>query len=334
MDKKILAELLEDIRQVNIAIIGDFCLDVYWHADMTRSELSRETPHFPLPVVRERFSCGAAGNVAANAKALCPSSVLAVGVVGEDWRGYVLKEEFAKLGIDFDLMTSCPDRFTGAYCKPLKSGISSTVYEAPRLDFSSYSPLSMQQQAELMQRVRTAVSRADVIAVSDQLEYGVVTPLIRELLIKEASSGKLIIADSRSNISSFCNMWIKPNELEAYRAVYGETESEACDYCEIAKKLGQKTNGRVIQTLGDKGSIIFSNNEITKIKPVPVEGEIDICGAGDSFLAAFSLAMATGVGEIVSAEFASMAAAVTIRKIGTTGTASAAELISLNDSLA
>ena len=34
---------------------GDGCLDVYWHADMTRSELSRETPHHNLPVVQEVF---------------------------------------------------------------------------------------------------------------------------------------------------------------------------------------------------------------------------------------------------------------------------------------
>ena len=48
-----------------IGIVGDFCMDVYWHADMTRSLLSRETPRFPLPVVREEFFGGAAANVAA-----------------------------------------------------------------------------------------------------------------------------------------------------------------------------------------------------------------------------------------------------------------------------
>ena len=58
-----------------IGVIGDFCLDVYWHADMTKSELSRETPHFPLPIVQERLSPGGAGNVVANLLALKPKKV-------------------------------------------------------------------------------------------------------------------------------------------------------------------------------------------------------------------------------------------------------------------
>ena len=62
--------LLEKISKVKIGILGDLCLDVYWHADMRQSELSRETPHYPLPVVEERFSLGGAANVCANAAAL------------------------------------------------------------------------------------------------------------------------------------------------------------------------------------------------------------------------------------------------------------------------
>ena len=60
-------DLLDNVK---IAVIGDFCIDIYWYADMTKSELSRETPHFPLPVQKEVMSPGAAGNVANNIAAL------------------------------------------------------------------------------------------------------------------------------------------------------------------------------------------------------------------------------------------------------------------------
>ena len=53
-----LEEILSRLADVSIAVVGDGCLDVYWEADMTRSQLSRETPHFPLPVVKERTSLG------------------------------------------------------------------------------------------------------------------------------------------------------------------------------------------------------------------------------------------------------------------------------------
>ena len=36
---------LEAVDGAKICLIGDFCLDIYWHADMRLSELSRETPH-------------------------------------------------------------------------------------------------------------------------------------------------------------------------------------------------------------------------------------------------------------------------------------------------
>ena len=52
---------LEAVDGAKICLIGDFCLDIYWHADMRLSELSRETPHYPLPIVEERFSPGGAG---------------------------------------------------------------------------------------------------------------------------------------------------------------------------------------------------------------------------------------------------------------------------------
>lgn len=53
-----LQKLLQGIDRARIGLIGDLCLDMYWLADMKLSELSRETPHYPLPIVEERFSPG------------------------------------------------------------------------------------------------------------------------------------------------------------------------------------------------------------------------------------------------------------------------------------
>ena len=56
------------------------------------------------------------------------------------------------------------------------------------------------------------------------------------------------------------------------------------------------------------------------------EPPLDIVGAGDTFLSAFAAALAAGIPGDVAAAFANLASAVTIRKIGTTGTASPEEI--------
>lgn len=71
-----LKELLQRIEGVRVGVMGDLCLDVYWHIDMRRSELSRETPHYNLPVDWERYSPGAGGNVVKNIAALRPAALL------------------------------------------------------------------------------------------------------------------------------------------------------------------------------------------------------------------------------------------------------------------
>ena len=44
-----LQEILTRVKNARICVVGDFCLDMYWHIDMTRSRLSKETPIFPFP---------------------------------------------------------------------------------------------------------------------------------------------------------------------------------------------------------------------------------------------------------------------------------------------
>ncbi len=90
--------LLESFSTRRIGVIGDFTMDGYWFADMTRSQLSRETPLFPRPVYRESYTPGGAANVAWNLADLKPESVFAFTVFGPDWRGDLFRQVLKKLG--------------------------------------------------------------------------------------------------------------------------------------------------------------------------------------------------------------------------------------------
>ena len=327
ISKKRLTELLNNIKNVRIGILGDICLDVYWLADMKKSELSRETPHFPLPVVEERMSPGGGGNAAANLAALQPAKIWVISVTGEDWRGTELLKLLSDAGIDTQYILHRPEFITNAYCKPLRSGISKTIYEDPRLDFTNFKPIDKSVEDAIIDSLNTLAPQIDALCVSDQMAYGVVTERVREHLIKLAAEGLTIIVDSRDRIGEYRNVILKPNEVEGSRATGIEIADNIVRYAEIAQILSREKNNEVLMTIGEHGSLYAFKENITHIPAHPVTGEIDIVGAGDTFLSGFSLGLAAGAARTEAAYIAGLCSGVTIQKIGTTGTATSEEVL-------
>ena len=323
-----LQTILEKMKQVKAVLIGDMCLDVYWVGDMTRSHLSRETPHFPLPIVEERFSAGAGGNVAVNMATLC-DGFTPIGVIGDDWRGVCLKNVMEELGISADGLVMAKGRVTNAYCKPMRKGYPGIEVEDPRLDFESFSPLSKEMEDQLIEKLKRYAASADVLCVSDQFENGCVTDRVREVINGLSQSGLLTVVDSRSRIDRFRHCILKPNEMECAHAI--ETDLSLCatedDIAMAACRLARKTDSEVCLTLGERGCLIYRKNGATRIYAIPVAPPVDTVGAGDCFLSAFSLALASGANDREAGVIGTLASSVCVKKMNTTGSASASELI-------
>jgi len=322
-------ELLSLIKNVRVGLVGDLCLDVYWEADMRLSELSRETPHFPLPVVGERMSPGAAGNVAANMAAL-GAKVSLVSAVGDDWRGRELIRSLDGLGIGAEHILTLSDFVTNAYCKPIRKGISDTVYEDPRIDFANRIPLSGEAEEALLLRIGHMARECHLICVCDQMPFGLVTPRVREALGNLAKQGKTVIADSRSRITLFEGMILKPNEVECAHAlgISGDWK-EPEQYAGRARALALKNRSEVCLTAGALGAFYTDGKDVLRAPAAEVSGELDICGAGDTFLSAFASATAAGAGRAEAAALGCLASGVTVKKIGVTGTATPEEILGL-----
>ena len=309
-----------------IAVIGDFCLDVYWHADMTKSELSRETPHFPLPIVQERLSPGGAGNVVANVLALEPKKTYAVGVFGDDWRGLALKGLLEQVGADVSGVITDRARVTNTYVKPLRKGFAeNVVYEDPRLDFTNYEPLAAATEKRLLAFLDKVAKKIDVLCVCDQMPFGCITEAVRDRICALGEAGLTVIVDSRDRIGLYSNVVVKPNEIEASRVFNGKVK--ATDFEKLAKLLEARTGRPAIVTAGEKGCYVSENARVTHVPACTVTGEIDFCGAGDTFLSCLACATAAGFPLVDAATLACAASAVTIKKLRTTGTATRAELL-------
>ncbi|MBO7741237.1 MAG: hypothetical protein J6S21_01665 [Victivallales bacterium] len=316
-----ISNILDKIDNARVAVLGDFCLDIYWYADMRKSELSRETPHFPLPIVQEWMSPGAAGNVAENILALKPASVHCIGVFGNDWRGNVLKDLLSAHGADISGITVVQGRQTNTYIKPLRKGLTDVVYEDPRLDFANYTPLDTATEQKLLATIEYLADKIDVLCVCDQMPFGVVTPKIRKKLCELGAQGLKITVDSRDRINQYKNVIVKPNDIEACRALEVEPSLDMATLVPLAKRLSARTGCPAVITAGPAGCAIAEGTEAQAVKAVQVTGEIDICGAGDTFHSGLACSLAAGASLQDAAAIANIAASVTVKMLKTTGTA-------------
>jgi len=329
LDAAQLDEIFNGIRKINIALIGDLCLDIYWHADMRKSELSRETPHYTLPIIDERISPGAGGNVVCNLAALMPEKIIMLGVIGRNWRGDLFKEQFSGFkNVDISYVIESEKRITEAFCKLLRKGIADVVYEDPRLDFLNYEKLCMEDEEALISSLDDAAGKVDIICVSDQNTSGCISKKVREKINELGRHGHRIIVDSRDNISRFRNVILKPNELEGWRAIYrnDDIDGDISKLAAVANMLSHKNHSSVCMTLGAKGCMYSNSVENIYIPSYKVDPPLDICGAGDTFLSAFACSVAAGAKPPEAASFANLAADVTVAKTGMTGTASMEEI--------
>ena len=322
-----LTGILEGISRARIGLIGDLCLDMYMDVDMRLSELSREVPNYTLPVVGERVSPGGAGNVAANLAALKPKALRVLGVLGQDWRGGLLKEALKARGVPTDGLVISPRATTNAYIKPVRRGYSDLLYESPRLDYENREALSGGDEAALMGALERAAQEVDVLCVCDQLKNGCVTGRIRRRVCELARDGLRVIVDSRDRIGEYRDVIVKPNEMEAMRALNLNGAVTPERMAQAALALSERSGRPALITLGENGCLAAEDGRVAHIPARRVSGPTDICGAGDSFLAALACALGGGADIRAAAALGNLGASVTIAKLGETGTASRAELM-------
>lgn len=317
--------------RLQVLVVGDYFLDKYLVLDRRLSEVSLETGLEAYQVVDVRCSPGAAGNVAANLRAL-GAQVTALGILGDDGEGYALRRELAAQKIEIEPMLTLRERFTPTYIKPLMRETDGNIHELSRLDIKNRAPLPQAAEDQVVQRLRALMSQTDAVVVADQVQeanQGVITDRVREEIIRlgRECGDKVFAVDSRERIGLYRHVVIKPNRREAMRAVHPDWTGDAEQLSQEAvaacgEALFRRTERPVFLTLGAEGILVFAREGRTHVPAVPVVGEIDPVGAGDSAQAGIVLALCVGARPEEAALLGNLVASITIQQIGTTGTAS------------
>ncbi len=329
-----LLEILERIRGLHIGVVGDFTLDGYWYADMERSQLSRETPLYPRPIVRETYSLGGAANVAWNLADLGVGEVRAFSVFGEDWRGQILRGLLEDEGICTEDLLNQADRKTPFYGKVMLTAVGRPGQEDTRLDFINTTPVSVETEDAFLEKLAKQFPKLDALVIADYQAQGVVTQRVAQGLLELAhlDPKKPVVVDSRERAAEFRSLILKPNQLEAAALFFPGHDPDRIEIGELteaALRYNADSGRPAFITRGDQGCLACADGHCEKLPGVCVPPPVDTVGAGDAFLAALSAGLAGQASAFEAACLANLCAAVTVQQIGVTGTASPQQVVEM-----
>ena len=313
------AEILQNLRDRYVVVLGDVMLDEFVWGDVTRI-----SPEAPVPVVdvrRESMHLGGAANVLANLVALGARGSV-VGVVGNDAAGRRLQTGLRDLGVQDQYLLIDESRPSTT-----KTRIIAHSQLVVRADRESRSPVTGKLEEKIVSCLKDALKQADAFVVSDY-DKGVVTPsILREILPVAYEQVPVLVDPKLRNFNSYRPATlVTPNHLEALRMSDSEDHSDDGSH-HAAKVIREKLGcDAVLITRGDRGMMLLEGDGQPVFVETAAREVYDVTGAGDTVIATLAGVLATGATMLEAATLANHAAGIVVGKVGT-ATASAEELI-------
>jgi rfaE bifunctional protein kinase chain/domain len=327
-----ISSILDKLSGASVAVIGDFCLDIYWEIDRSASELSVETGLTTEPVRQQRYSPGGAGNVVMNLLALEVEAIYPLGVLGNDPFGHELRRLLEASHVNcVGLVAQDKGWATPTYIKPCVES-----EELSRIDFGNFNRLSDLAEADLFSRLEEILHNVSVVLINHQVTGSIHdSTTFRQRLAEviEQYPQLTFIIDSRGYHDSYPKAIHKLNDHELMKASGKPVDTNEVvsleDLVQQSQRLYEGWNSPLIVTRGERGCIVAAGGELSQVCGLQLSGPTDPVGAGDTFCSAFMACISSGADLAAAAYIANIAAAVTVQKLFQTGTATRQEILQL-----
>lgn len=303
----------------SVLVVGDLTLDEFMSGLAER--ISREGPVLILRHERTRQVPGGAANAAFNLARL-GAKVTVAGVVGSDSQADVLRDLLRAGGIDLSGLIVDLERPTVTKTRIAAHSRQSVTQQVVRIDRKSDQPLP----PPLTQQLATAIARhaayCDALVCSDYSEG-----VFGEETIAAALAHPCVVVDTHLWLERYRGATVfTPNIPEAETAV-GYAIRDAASLERAGRDLLERTAARhILITRGEDGMSLFSAGEAVQHIPAFNRTQVfDVTGAGDTVVAAFTLALISGGSAYQAAILGNLAASIVVRRFGT-DTTSPAEL--------
>lgn len=312
-----LRKILEAFPKTTVTVLGDLVADEFVYGEISR--VSREAPVLILKH-RERTVFPGGGANAINNLAVLGVNVLPVGILGEDEPGRLLMKAFRHKHVAVSGILKDKSHTTVTKTRILAGMTHSARQQVVRVDREPDAPPSAHLVRELVLAAREYARASDALLVSDY-GYGAATPaILNAIRAKGGLNGIPVTLDSRFRMMEYSGVTAAtPNEPEVEQSLgvrIGQDWSKLLSSAEILM-YRMKLLSLVI-TRGRDGMVAFGR----KHKPVdiPIFGSdevTDVTGAGDTVIATFTAALATGATTEEAAQLANYAGGIVVMKRGT-----------------
>jgi D-beta-D-heptose 7-phosphate kinase/D-beta-D-heptose 1-phosphate adenosyltransferase len=304
-------ELVDGFNRCRVMVVGDLMLDRYvW------GSVERISPEAPVPVVqveRESSMLGGAGNVVRNLASL-GASVDVAALVGDDPAAAELLRRMDYWKIEPAGLVVDPNRPTTEKTRVIAGG-----QQVVRYDKESEAPLDPRSTRKLIEAVRQNVDRLDGAIVQDYGKGLLQPDVLAELMQLFSAHGVRVFVDPKPL------PWdgyrgaelVKPNLREAQELVQKRVRSDA-DLEDVGRAVLAHTGAQVVAiTRSEDGMTLFPADGPTLNVPTVKRAVADQAGAGDTAIAALTLARLAGGDWAESAELANAAAGFVVGIPGT-----------------
>lgn len=313
IEREEIRHILTRINGKKILIIGDIIADEYIFGNAYR--LSREAP---IPIIRfisSEIRPGGAGNVAMNIVSMGGSATL-IGVLGKDIYAKELLNIFAKAKIETGYILS-DDTQTVIKTRVMAGDVNTSLQQILRLDRGIQNIYQPRIYKRFQEIISANIDKYDAICISDYGEGLFDDGFIR--WIRRISKRTKVFVDSRFNFIKFRGCLALTPNINEISQIYGRYTKSREEIISAAKKIKKITDSRyILIKQGSSGlSLLKENQRFISFAPFGNTEVADVTGAGDTVLAAFSLAMSANIPVTKAAGFANITGGIKVQKRGT-----------------
>lgn len=307
--------IIRRFPQRKVLVVGDSVADQFIYGAISR--VSREAPVFILRHEQTETTPGGAANCAMNLASL-GAAVSLTSVAGEDEAGRALSEKLQAAGIDCSGLISSPGLQTTTKVRILAGQSHSTRQQVIRIDYEGQPLSDFRVRRTILETVNRQLAAADAVVISDY-NYGVLNAELADAIRTVAKHrGIPVLVDSRFQLGTYTDFTsATPNEDEVETLLEKVLENDELRLAgeKLRERLGHRA---LLVTRGRHGMTLFEPGiEPLELEAVGAREPVDGTGAGDTVIAAYTLALASDASFPDAARLANHAGGLVVMKRGT-----------------